>query len=390
MTVTGVTRVSNGTKPRRRLLAGGALASALLLGGIDAASPAAALPALPALPAVPDLGIPRLIEDSGSNGSGGGGTGPVIPQPGAGSNYLVGARPDYYDNLKRMVNSLGDPTAKGLVQALESVPVAQWIGGAPGLTNLTNAINLAAPQSAVPVIVVYDIPNRDIGGGHSGGGTTAANYRTWIDGVSQRIGTSKVVLILEPDALPDLSKLNAGQRDERLELMAYATKKLATNANARTYIDVGHPDYGGTVAMGDALKQIAAKGGTVQGVSANVSNFYSTAASTTYAKAVATAFGQPGVKVMIDTSRNGAADKPSGWCNPPGQRLGSLVDKTFDPNAEVEEMFIKTPGDSDGLCGMDFVKNTPAGSFNDQLLLYQLGLEALNNAARRPAGAPQR
>jgi len=56
------------------------------------------------------------------------------------------------------------------------------------------------------------------------------------------------------------------------------------------------------------------------------------------------------------------------WCNPEGQTLGE-VDPLFDARQAVETAYIKTPGQSDGVCG---ISQKPAGEFDSHLLLDQL------------------
>jgi endoglucanase len=78
----------------------------------------------------------------------------------------------------------------------------------------------------LPVLVLYNIPLRDQGEYSAGGEKTPDGYRRWIDSVAKGIGKSKVVVIVEPDALPQLDRLKEDQRKDRLELVKYAIEKL--------------------------------------------------------------------------------------------------------------------------------------------------------------------
>ncbi|MGB6039939.1 MAG: glycoside hydrolase family 6 protein, partial [Gordonia sp. (in: high G+C Gram-positive bacteria)] len=101
------------------------------------------------------------------------------------------------------------------------------------------------------------------------------------------------------------------------------------------------------------------------------------------------AFGKP-LKGMVDTSRNGGNVTNGEWCNPAAQRLGQLSDVIFTPTSDMEQVFVKTPGESDGVCG---VSQKTAGAFDDALLLLQLGIAEVQARTapnpRRNAAAPR-
>ncbi|GAA3953030.1 glycoside hydrolase family 6 protein [Gordonia caeni] len=360
--VTNVVDVTRAARRRRR--AAGALAAAVLVGAPLGAGHAAALPELP----LPGFAVPQLSEDGGNSSLGGTPSVPDIPLPGTDTSYLVGARPSYYANLQRMAAAAPDPVKKA-INDLAAVPVAQWVGG-DGLNDITRLVTEGKAKNATPVAVLYHVPHRDLGNHSGGGAATAAAYKQWIDSVSSRIGSDRMVVILEPDALPQMSELTAAQATERAQLLAYALQKLGGNANATVYLDAGTAGWRTVAQTAADLKKVAANGATIDGISLNVSNFKSKATTVDYADQIAGAYGKP-LKVMVDNSRNGAAQVPEGWCNPDGQRLGTLADNVFDAQAKVEEMFIKTPGESDGVCG---VSSKAAGVFDDALLMLQLGL----------------
>ena len=355
---------------RRRRRAAGALAAAALVGAPLGAGPAAALPELP----LPGLTVPRLSEDGGNSSLGGTPSVPEVPLPGADTSYLVGARPSYYANLQRMAATAAEPIKKA-INDLAQVPVAQWVGG-DGEDDITRMVTEGKAKNATPVAVLYHVPHRDLGSHSGGGAPNATEYKKWIDSVSTRIGGERIVVILEPDALAQMDELTAGQATERAQLLSYALQKLRGNANATVYLDAGTAGWRTPAQTSTALKKVAANGATIDRISLNVSNFKPKAATVEYADQIADAYGKP-LKVMVDNSRNGAAQTPTDWCNPDGQRLGKLSDTVFDAQAKVEEMFIKTPGESDGVCG---VSAKEAGTFDDALLLLQLGLAS---AARR-------
>ena len=59
-------------------------------------------------------------------------------------------------------------------------------------------------QRAVPVVAAYHIPLRDCSQYSAGGAQSDAAYRAWIAALAKGLGSSKAVVILEPDALANL------------------------------------------------------------------------------------------------------------------------------------------------------------------------------------------
>lgn len=85
----------------------------------------------------------------------------------------------------------------------------------------------------------------------------------------------------------------------------------------------------------------------VRGFSVNVSNYYTTSQSISYANSVKSGVGGS-AQFVIDTSRN-ANGSNGNWCNPAGRKLG--VTAQAGGGAEML-LWVKTPGVSDGECGI--------------------------------------
>ena len=51
------------------------------------------------------------------------------------------------------------------------------------------------------MLVAYDVPFRDCGQYSAGGTLNTADYLAWIDGFARGIGSSRAVVLLEPDGL---------------------------------------------------------------------------------------------------------------------------------------------------------------------------------------------
>lgn len=291
------------------------------------------------------------------------------PTPDAASTarpYLPRARTQWVREVERMRDGAAGGDRARLDELLAQ-PVAEWVGG--GELDKIRRL-MGRTNEGVPVIVLYNIPDRDLGSHSAGGAGADSDYLNWIKQVSDTIGDRHAVLVLEPDALPHMPELGErGQR--RARLLAGALTALGRNTNAAVYLDAGHAHWRSADQTADLLRQVASHGAKIPGISLNVSNFKSTQITERYGRDVATKFGQD-LPLLVDTSRNGdpASDHSSEWCNPTQQLLGKVPDTEFDPAADVEYAFVKTPGESDGVCG---VSSAQAGHFDAGLLRRQLG-----------------
>ncbi len=257
-----------------------------------------------------------------------------------------------------------DTRAAGIRAAISLQPMAHWFTGTsdadlgPAVADYTASAQAAGK---LPVLVAYNLPDRDACGAESAGGATGpAAYRTWMTAFAAAIGVRPAIVVLEPDALGDLRCLSAAQVTARLRLLNAATRILAAQApNTWTYIDAGHAGWIGPATIAQRLR--AAGVARVHGFSVNVSNFIGTAESRRYARQVRAALHRP-ASYLIDTSRNGNGSSGTGqWCNPRGRKLGEI--SVADPAAL--ELWVKNPGNSDGRCGV--APTTAAGVFDPAL-----------------------
>ena len=226
---------------------------------------------------------------------------------------------------------------------------AQWMGGWSGdvFTAVNNAVTTAAAVGAAPVLVAYNIPQRDCGG-LSGGGTTVAGYKIWIAAFANGLAGRRAVVILEPDALTQMDCLSAADQTTRLILIQYAIGVLKAQANVSVYLDGGHSAW--KSASDQASRLTRANVAAADGFALNVSNFQFTSNSTVYGRAISDLIG--GKHFVIDTSRNGLGPTADNqWCNPSGRALGS-PNTTVTADSRVDAyLWIKAPGESDGSCG---------------------------------------
>lgn len=259
-------------------------------------------------------------------------------------------------------NNAADSRAARIKSAIGDRPIARWFGNESGADAIGGYVGAADSHDKLPVLVAYNIPGRDACGGHSGGGAGSVGaYRTWIATFAAAVGDKPAVVIIEPDALGDFSCMTQQAIDERLGMLRYATEKFKEKApNTYAYLDGGNAGWVAPATMAGRLDAAGVR--NVRGYSVNVSNYYTTSASVNYANQVNAALGYS-APFVIDTSRNGNGSNGQ-WCNSPGRKLG--VPAQAGGGAEML-LWVKTPGNSDGECGI--APTTPAGQFNPALAI---------------------
>jgi endoglucanase len=240
------------------------------------------------------------------------------------------------------------PADAANMDKIASNSVAQWFGGWSGdiLTAVNNAVTTASTAGAVPILVAYNIPQRDCGG-LSSAGTTVDGYKTWIAAFANGLGGRKAVVILEPDALAQMDCLSASDQATRVGLIQYAVSVLKAQTNSAVYIDGGNSAW--KSASDQAARLARANVAATDGFALNVSNFQYTSNSIAYGKAISALIG--GKHFVIDTGRNGLGPTADNqWCNPAGRGLGAAsTASTADPAVDAY-LWIKAPGESDGSC----------------------------------------
>jgi len=251
--------------------------------------------------------------------------------------------------------------ADSIKAAIATKAGARWFGNWSGdiraaVDSYTYAADVA---DKLPILVAYNIPGRDCSGESHGGAGSDEAYRSWISEFAAGIGGKPALVIIEPDALAQLDCLPEAARQPRTELLRYAAQQVAEKApNTWAYLDGGNATWVPAPTMAARLDAAGVR--TVHGFALNVSNFFTTADSTTYGKAVDSALGYS-APFVVDTSRNGNGANGQ-WCNPPGRALGATSRVGGGPEMQL---WVKVPGDSDGSCGLG--DGIPAGTFSPVL-----------------------
>jgi endoglucanase len=267
---------------------------------------------------------------------------------------------------------------------IAAVPQARWFTTTNTSTvrgQVDAFVGAAAAAGKIPILVVYDMPNRDCGGASSGGAPNHTAYRQWVDEVAAGLGGRPATIILEPDVLALMSDcMSQSQQAEVRASMAYAGKRLrAGSAAARVYFDAAHSAWLTPSAM--AARLVASDiAGSAHGISTNVSNYRTSSAEISYAKAVLAATGASGLRAVIDTSRNGNGPLGSEWCDPAGRAIGTpSTNSTGDAMIDAF-LWIKLPGEADGCIA-------GAGQFVPQRA-YDLAIAAGGGGDTTPPSTP--
>jgi endoglucanase len=272
----------------------------------------------------------------------------------AGGDPFAGARlyVDPASDAARSVAALqrSNPTAARAVARIAGAPEAYWVGGNDAVDVRGQVgVYVAAVRAvgALPLLVAYNIPDRDCGGYSSGGARTPADYRAWIRAFADGIGSGPAAVILEPDSLASVACLTDAARDARFGLLSDAVGVL-TARGVTVYLDGGNSHWMPAATM--ATRLAAAGVARARGFALNVSNFDVTADEASYGQQIDQAMGQQ-AHFVVDTSRNGLGPEAGrDWCNPPGRALGSPPTAvTGNPLADAY-LWVKHPGESDGTC----------------------------------------
>ncbi|MFE7129326.1 glycoside hydrolase family 6 protein [Streptomyces sp. NPDC057638] len=274
---------------------------------------------------------------------------------------------------KWVADNPADPRAPQIAGALARRPIAKWFGD--WTADIQSAVDAhvtgAAAVGKLPILTVYNMVNRDLGGESRGGAATPALYRTWIESVAAGIGGRPALVIVEPDSLAQIGHLPIPEeRTERYGLVAYAAQTLSALPFTQVYLDGGHATWTDPAEQAARLKAAGVE--AARGFAVGVASFHATDVSCLYGQQVAEALagqGVPGARFVVDTSRNGngGLDQDGAqvdYCNPAGRRLGPP--SSIGVGGAEYLLWIKAPGDSDGQCGVA-PPGTPAGTFSPYL-----------------------
>jgi cellulose 1,4-beta-cellobiosidase len=225
-----------------------------------------------------DNGSPALSTTSAGVAfmvQGGGGGGNKVDNPFAGATGYV--NPLWQNQVNQVADSTGG-TLGAQMRVVGRSSTAVWMDriaaidppdNAPGLVeHLDGALAQDAGNGAAPMaiqIVIYDLPNRDCAALASNGELLIAEnglarYRTeYIDPIRSILSRSayanlRIVLIIEPDSLPNLvTNVSGAQASQKCieaqqtgayrDGVRYAVSQLSSLANTYLYLDIAHSGW---------------------------------------------------------------------------------------------------------------------------------------------------
>ena len=246
----------------------------------------------------------------------------------------------------------GDSRAAVIRDRIAAVPQGRWFtANNPGTVagEVDSFVGAAAAVGKTPILVVYNIPNRDCSGASSGGLPNHTAYRQWIDQVAAGLKGRAAAIILEPDVLALMTNcLTPAQQQEVYASMAYAGKKLkAASATAKVYFDAANSAWLAPAEMAARLVR-ADIANSADGISVNVSNYRTNAESIPYIKNVIAATGDSSLRVSSTPAATATGRLGSEWCDPAGRAIGiPSTNAVSDPILDAY-LWIKLPGEADG------------------------------------------
>ena len=275
------------------------------------------------------------------------------PPPAMSGDPFDGAKlyVDPNSSAKRQANDwrVSRPADAAQMDKIAAQPDADWFGDWSGdvMAAVDSRVTTIAGDGALPVLVAYNVPDRDCSGQSAGGASSPEAYKRWIRAFAEGIGGRKAAVVIEPDAVALTNCLSETDRATRLALIKDAVNVLEAGGNVATYVDAGHSNWVPAAEMAARLTEAGV--GPADGFSLNVSNFQTTASNVAYGKDLSSRVA--GEHFIIDTARNGLGPSPDNqWCNPPGRALGEKPGAaTADPLVDAY-LWVKPPGESDGSC----------------------------------------
>jgi endoglucanase len=267
----------------------------------------------------------------------------TVTAPALGQGTLYANNASYLQQSQQWLSL--HPSELGPLQQVLAQPIARWFGdwNTDVQADVNSYVTAAQKDHAIPILVAYNIPDRDCNGYSSGGAEDATDYARWMDSFVSGIGKRQAIVIVEPDALTASCFTN-----DRATMLAKAVKSLASNTSASVYIDAGNPAWQSVAVMAKRLQQADVAQAT--GFSLNVASFYATSANIRYGLSLSNQLG--GKHFVIDTSRNGTeasgASGVSQLCNPADAALGQTPTLVPGQSAVDAYLWIKVPGESDG------------------------------------------
>jgi endoglucanase len=279
----------------------------------------------------------------------------------------------------------GDSREPIIARRIASQPQAVWFSNYSPSTITSDVKAITEPAAAagqVPVLAVYEIPNRDCGGASAGGAPDLSSYDAWVRNFAAGLGSGQSIIILEPDSISLTTCLSGQQQADRFASLARAGSAIHSAApNAKVYMDGGHSAWNSASEQASRLRSAGILT-SADGLFTNVSNFNTTSNEVNFAKNVLASLGNPGnLHAVVDTSRNGNGPASGGaWCDPSGRAIGAYPTTNTGDSAIDAFLWVKPPGEADGCAGT-------AGTFLPDVA-YALASAGASDPTTQPTTTP--
>lgn len=351
--------------------------------------------------ASPGSSTPTTADDASDTASDGPDTTPDTDDTGNAGGFVTDGNPfagailyvdpAYAAKVQSSIDAA--PADAAMLAEVQGISTSIWLDRIAAVENVAPNLDAALAlqqqenQAVTTVFTVYDLPNRDCAASSSAGELDVAEdgvarYREeFIDPIAAEFAAhpdQRIVVILEPDSLPNLvtnlsvPKCAASEAAYR-ESMAYAIATLSM-PHVYIYLDAAHsgwlgwaPNQTGAAQVFAEVLQDAGGADLIRGFATNVSNYtvldevpelfdfqgnpcHDEHTFVAQLGAALDAAGVTGKSFVIDTSRNGRGGIRSvwgHWCNLADAGLGERP--RADPRDRVDAYYwVKPPGDSDG------------------------------------------
>lgn len=130
-----------------------------------------------------------------------------------------------------------------------------------------------------------------------------AGYRQWVDNVAQAIGSSRVLLVVEPDLAVALPGWRPGVR---LRLARYSARVFSALPNTTTYLDASDSDWLKVPKAARMLRKAGVE--FTRGFALGATHYTGTAENIAYGAKIARALRRAGISgkhFVVDTADNG-------------------------------------------------------------------------------------
>lgn len=297
--------------------------------------------------------------------------------PASAAGPLAGVRlfTDSDDNLAgTVIEQLRhrNPGAAAKLQVIADQPEAKRFGAFDDDPGAAVAQYLARAASedpgSMPLVATYRLEHKSCGEATDSPGAVAS-YKSWYQRFANGIGSRRVVVFLEIDALMTAGCLSSHGLDVRVDELRSAIGSLAACPNALVYVDGAAADVGNVRFFARVLQRFGVE--RIEGIFTNGTHQDWTSNEIRYGEKLADRV--PGLRYIVNTATNGrgplrprdrVAHGNTIHCNPPGRGLGPKP--TTDVPAKHPHLdafaWVGQPGRSAGECSAT-PNPPPSGTF---------------------------